>query len=137
MNSIKGQYAVRGAITLDANTSEQVEIRSRELIAAIVCENNLGRDGCKIVSVIISSTADITAAYPAAAIRKATCPSAGKEIDFSDIPLFSCLEPAIDGALKLCVRVLVTVSDYKRQEEFVNHIYLRGAEILRRDLKRK
>jgi len=41
----------------------------------------------------------------------------------------------VEGSLRKCVRVMVTVEgDYRRDN--LKHVYLRGAEVLRPDLKR-
>ena len=117
-------YAIRGATTAE-NTKEQIYARTKELIKMIAAENGLSGKGISITSVICSSTADITAAYPAAAVR---------EEGFSDIPLFSCAEPEIDGALPLCIRLLVNVSSSGLEQRKAKHIYLHGAVVLRPDL---
>lgn len=109
--------AVRGAITVRANTAEDITAASVELIGAMREKN----PAAKIVSLIISSTKDVTAKYPAAAVR---------ESGLSDMPLFSCAEPDIDGALPLCIRMLMYVND-----DFApKHVYLGGAAVLRPDL---
>ena len=120
-------YAIRGATTAE-NTKEQIYARTKELIRKIVVENGLKDKGISITSVICSSTADITAAYPASAVR---------EEGFSDVPLFSCAEPEIDGALPLCIRLLVNVSSSVKEQIQAKHIYLHGAVALRPDLTNK
>ena len=120
-------FAVRGATTAD-NTKESIYARTKELIKMIVDENGLKDKGFQITSIICSSTADITAAYPAAAIRGD---------GFTETPLFSCLEPDIDGGLPLCIRLLVNVSSAGLEPKRAKHIYLHGAVVLRPDLIKK
>lgn len=111
--------AIRGATTVAENSDRAIRSASESLWHAIVEQNKLSCD--EIVSVILSTTDDITAAYPAKWIRLAGCSA----------PLFSCLEPPIDGALPMCLRCLVTVN---RDDGTVKHCYLGGAKILRPDL---
>ena len=118
-------FSIRGATTLDFNTEEEIVLRSVELMREIVEKNALDTDAnLEIVDYIVSSTNDITALYPAQAIRESGIVSA---------PVFSALEPSINGALKMCVRVLVRVSN-SGDKVIPKHIYLRGAKGLRKDL---
>ena len=112
--------AVRGATTVDADTEAEIRLRSVELYSELTKRNGLVKEG--VISVVISTTADITAFYPAAAVREAGLVTA---------PLFSALEPPIKNSLPLCIRFLVTAKGQKDAK----HVYLRGAEILRKDLK--
>ncbi|MBQ7227358.1 MAG: chorismate mutase [Clostridia bacterium] len=113
--------AIRGATTVEANTKEEIEAKSVELMCEIVKSNAYDFE---TVSIIISTTEDITAFYPARAIREAGVLPA---------PLFSCKEPSIDGALPLCIRVLVTVITNEENAE-AKHVYLGKAKNLRKDL---
>ncbi len=76
-----------------------------------------------MVSIHISTTRDITAYYPAAALRLS---------GYDDVPLFSSAEPDIVGGLPLCIRFLVTVDGKKPNR--VTHIYHNRAKALRPDL---
>lgn len=116
--------AVRGATTVDRNEKTEIESKTRELIRAIVEANNL-QSGCTPVSLIISTTKDVTAFYPARAVR---------ESGLIDVPLFSAEEPQIEGALPLCIRMLLTFTC--EDERQASHVYLHGAATLRPDLKR-
>ena len=112
--------AIRGATTVDSNVAGQIASKSVELVKAVVKENNLKPHD--IISITISSTADITAVYPAKAIRESGL--------LGDTPLFSCLEPPIDGALPLCIRVMLMCESKSEAK----HIYLHGAKALRPDI---
>ena len=112
-------YAIRGATTVDANTEEEISAKSVELIKRIKEKNGLGG----AVSIAISTTKDITASYPAKAVR---------ESGVLDAPLFSCVEPDIDGALPMCIRMLVTVCTDDDGAE-AKHVYMEGARVLRRE----
>ncbi|MCL2371020.1 MAG: chorismate mutase [Firmicutes bacterium] len=117
----KKLIAIRGATTIESDSAEQIAQKSTELVRLIVDRNNLKPND--IISITISSTADITASYPAKAIRESDI--------LGDTPLFSCLEPSIKGALPLCIRVMIMC----QSKSAPNHIYLHGAKILRPDIK--
>lgn len=109
--------SIRGAVTAQ-NTERSISEASRRLVDRIYFKNGLTDDN--VVNIVISTTADITAFYPARAVREAG----------HAIPLFSCVEPGITGALPGCIRVMVTANS----DRPVRNIYLNGARILRPDL---
>lgn len=111
--------AIRGATTVDCDCAEQVKLRVKELLCEIM-ESNALSDG-SIVCIMFSNTADIRSYYPAKAAREA---------GFYSCPLFSSLEPDIEGALKLCIRVMVFAENCAQAK----HIYLHGAAVLRKDI---
>ena len=112
-------FAIRGAITVDANTEEEISAKSVALIKRIAEKNSLD----SVVSILISTTKDLTASYPAKAIR---------ESGVLPAPLFSCVEPDIDGALPMCIRVMVTVCSSDDAANAV-HVYMGKAAALRRE----
>ncbi len=118
-------FSVRGATTAAADTKEEIAAASVILMEKIAAENGLKKACFEITSIICSVTPDITAAYPVAAIR---------ENGYHSVPLFSCMEPDIQGGLKLCIRLLVNVSSADTARHEPKHIYLNGAKKLRPDL---
>jgi chorismate mutase len=114
--------AIRGATTVDADTEEEIRVRTQSLITAILERNELAVDD--LVSVIFTSTPDLTATFPATAARA---------IGLDDVPLLGSQEIAVPGALGQCIRVLVhCYSDRPKSE--IHHVYLEGARVLRADL---
>jgi chorismate mutase len=113
---------LRGATTVDADTSAQVTERSQELILRLMERNDLEEHD--IVSVLFTATADVTSIFPATAIR---------EIGFGAVPLLCAAEIAVPGAMPLCIRVLLHVHTTKTRDE-IHHVYLHGAQGLRDDL---
>ena len=109
--------SIRGAIT--ANNDEQSIAKASELLMRRIFFKN-GLTNADVVNTMISTTADLTAFYPARALR---------EVGYS-MPLFSCLEPNIDGALGHCIRFLVTA----RSDNPVSNVYIGAARALRKDL---
>ncbi|MBQ8882873.1 MAG: chorismate mutase [Clostridia bacterium] len=120
--------SIRGATTIEENTPEQIATRSVELIAEIINKNGLeDKERFEVSDCIITTTGDITAFYPARAIR---------ESGIIDTALFSALEPPIENSLKLCIRVMLRVNNYGERTK-PNHAYLHGAKNLRKDLTDK
>ena len=116
--------ALRGAITLDADTREEVLERTAELLGALLERNGL--DPGDLVSLVFTATEDITSEFPAAAVRAA---------GISDVPMLCAKELSIssDSGIPLCVRVLAHVHTDRPRAE-LRHPYLRGARQLRSDL---
>src|SRR5580700_8435055 len=113
---------LRGATTVDEDTVAQVTDRSQELMREIMAANGLVEDD--IVSVLFTTTADVTSIFPATAIR---------EIGFGAVPLLCAAEIAVPGSMQLCIRVLLHVHTTRSRDE-MHHVYLHGAQGLRDDL---
>lgn len=112
-------FSIRGATTAENNV-KSITDSTVELYRRIVAINNLKDDD--IVNVVISTTDDLTAFYPARAIRESG----------AQVTLFSCKEPTIDGALKGCIRLMVTA-----YTSGATHVYLKGARVLRPDISQR
>lgn len=113
--------AIRGAITVAADAPDEIRTAVKEMIDAIAAENEISeRD---MLFILFSNTEDIRSFYPAKAAREA---------GYSLPALYSSVEPSIEGALPLCIRVLV----FAETDRAVRHVYLRGAANLRKDLKK-
>ena len=113
---------VRGATTVEADTAAQVTERSQELMRQLMARNDLTEDD--LVSVLFTTTGDVTSIFPATAIR---------EIGFGAVPLLCAAEIAVPGAMPLCVRVLIHTYTTRSRDE-IHHVYLHGAQGLRDDL---
>jgi len=114
---------IRGAITVDSNTKEEIIERTKELLDAIIEHNHIAVED--IASAIFSVTEDLNAEFPAVAARR---------LGWLYTPLFCVTEIPVPGSLKRCVRVLLHVNTDRRQEE-MKHLYLRDAKKLRPDLE--
>ena len=77
-----------------------------------------------MISVIFTSTPDLTAAFPAAACR---------EIGFESVPLIGAVEVDVPGALARTIRVMMHCESSAPDGQ-ISHIYLHGAQALRRDI---
>jgi chorismate mutase len=111
--------AIRGAIQVGANTPEEIASGVKELLPAILEANSLKSDD--VISVLLTCTPDLNAAFPAAFAR---------EIGFGAIPLLCAVEMDVPGSMPLVIRVMLHV----QMEGKANHLYLRGASALRKDL---
>lgn len=113
--------AIRGATTVAKDSPDEIRAAVKEMLDAIAEENGISeRD---MLFILFSNTEDIRSFYPAKAAREA---------GYSLPALYSSVEPSIEGALPLCIRVLV----FAETDRAVRHVYLRGASNLRKDLKR-
>lgn len=114
--------ALRGATTLDADTRDQVMERTAHLVQTMMERNQIVKED--LVSVIFTATDDIRSEFPAVAARA---------IGISDVPLLCTRELDIEGAVSLCVRVLMHLYTDRAPAD-LRHVYLEGARPLRTDL---
>jgi chorismate mutase len=114
--------AIRGAIQVEENSALAIAAGTKELLAEIVKANSL--EVSQIISVLLTATPDLNAAFPAAAAR---------EVGFESTPLLCAVEIDVPGALSRVIRAMVTVETSARLNE-IAHIYLGGAKALRRDI---
>lgn len=114
--------AIRGAVQVDADEREQVVAATAELVSEVLRRNELDTD--HMISVLFTSTPDLTSEFPALAARK---------IGFSDVPLMCAAEISVPGALPRVVRLMAHV-EIDRPRSEIQHVYLRGAQALRLDI---
>ena len=114
---------IRGATTVEHNEEQEILAATSELLHAIVAANEFRPD--EIGSVFVTVTGDITATFPARAIRQMP----GWDL----VPLMCSLEIPVENSLPKCIRLMVQVNTTKSQAE-MNHIYLKGAQVLRPDI---
>jgi chorismate mutase len=114
--------ALRGATTLDEDTSEQMHVRVKALVATLFERNGLEPDD--VISVVLTATPDLHSAFPATAARAA---------GLDDVPLLGAQELDVEGSLPRCVRVMLHV-ETDRPRAALQHVFLEGAVKLRPDL---
>lgn len=114
--------AVRGAITCQNDTPEEVNEATQELLLAMMERNDLVHDD--VISIIFTTSIDLTSAFPA------TC---ARGIGFGDIPLLCASEINVPGAMPKCIRVMLHAYTPRARVD-VRHVYLRNAQSLRDDL---
>lgn len=111
---------VRGAITVEDNTSESIKSAVLELLNELCKKNNI-LSSEKISHVIFTTTQDLDADFPAKFAR----------IDFGweNVAMMCFHELNVKNSLPMCLRVLIVVNcDADFNPEFV---YLKGASHLR------
>jgi chorismate mutase len=114
--------AIRGAVQVDANERAAVLEGTTDLVSAVMSRNGLTPDD--VISVLFTTTPDLTAEFPALAARK---------LGFQDVPLLCASEIDVPGAMPRVVRLLMHV-ETDRPRSAVAHVYLRGAAALRLDI---
>lgn len=118
------QRGIRGAITVDCDTNESLKNATIELYSEILKENDFRSED--VSHIIFTTTNDLKCAYPAKFLRQ--------EFDVHNVPLMCVQEMDVVDSLRMCLRVLVVINTTKSQEE-IKHVYLKGAKVLRPDLK--
>ncbi len=121
-----GVRGIRGATTVDENRSEEIWLRTKELVEQMVSQNEVKADD--VASVFITVTPDIDDAYPARGARDIP----GWDL----VPLMCATEIPVPGGLPRCIRVMMLVNTDKSLEE-IRHVFLREACKLRPDLTQK
>ena len=114
--------ALRGAITVDQNNAESILAGTEELVHAVMERNQLAPED--LVSCIFTCTPDLDAEFPAVAARG---------LGLAEVPLICAREIDVPGALPRVIRLMVhCYTDDGRRPQ---HVYLREAAALRRDLE--
>ena len=113
---------VRGATTVEANAGEEILTATRQLLALLIRRNGIQTED--IASAIFTTTADLTAEFPALAAR---------QLGWLDVPLLCGHEMTVADALPRCVRVLIHWNTNVDQQE-IQHVYIHGAAVLRPDV---
>ena len=114
--------AIRGATQVDADDREQVLEATRELVSTVLERNALEHDD--VISILFTATPDLICEFPALAAR---------ELGMGDVPLMCARELEISGSMPRVVRLMAHVETSRTRAE-VRHVYLRGAQALRRDI---
>ena len=113
---------VRGAITVETNTAEDMLEATTELLQGLIAANDIRPE--QVISAIFTTTTDLNATFPARAAR---------DLGWTDVALLCTHEMAVPGALPRVIRVLLHVNTDRSPEQLV-HLYLKDAQQLRPDL---
>lgn len=111
---------IRGAITVDENTSEAIGAATIKLLTAMVERNNIETDA--ISHVIFSLTQDLNAEFPAKYARI--------NLKWKDVPMMCFNEIDVPNSLKRCLRIMIIVNCSETFEP--DFVYLDGASVLRK-----
>ena len=112
---------VRGAISVTENTSEAIVAATKELMVTLAAANNIQPDD--IASIFFTTTSDLTAIYPALAVR---------QLGWYDVAMLCGHEMDVPDGMSRIIRVLLHWNTPKTAQE-IRHCYLREAVALRPD----
>jgi chorismate mutase len=115
--------ALRGAITCTEDSKAEIDSKTARLVKELLARNELAPDD--IVSIIFTSTPDLTSEFPATAARAA--------LGLDGVALLGAQEQAVPHGTSLCIRVLVHCYSERSRGE-LRHVFLEGASALRADL---
>ena len=91
---------IRGAITVDVNTPEAIEVATLELLNKLISINNIQKDA--ISHVIFTVSKDLNAAFPAKFARE--------KLGWSKVAMMCFHELDVPDALQMCLRVLIVLN---------------------------
>jgi chorismate mutase len=115
-------FALRGATTVDHNTSEDILGATTVLMREIMERNDL--EPGDVVSCLFTLTEDLDAQFPAVAAR---------QLGFDQVPLLHAREIPVPGSMPRVIRVLMHY--YAAEAHKAQHVYLGEARRLRMDLE--
>lgn len=111
---------IRGAITVDENTSKALENATLELLSEMISKNNIKKG--MISHVIFTTTNDLNVDFPAKFARL--------NMAWDDVAMMCFHELDVPNSLKMCLRVLIV---YNCEPDFIpTYVYLKGAKALRK-----
>lgn len=113
--------AIRGAISVAANTREAILEAGRALLTEMMRRNAL--DEQELVSVFFTLTPDLDGAFPAESAR---------QLGLSQVPLMCMQEIAVPGAPPKILRILMHTTR-TGDLDAVHHVYCGAARDLRPD----
>lgn len=114
--------SIRGAITVEENAVDSILSSTKELLYEIEARNDIDREN--VISIMFTATKDLDKVYPARAAR---------EIGYVHSGLMCFNEMVVEESLDKCIRIMILYNSNKNQKD-INHVYLKGAKILRPDL---
>ena len=114
---------IRGAISVTADEPDLILQATRELLEAILAENE-GMRPEDVASALFTVTEDLASTFPAQAAR---------QMGWGLVPMICAREIPVPGSLPRVIRVLVHWNTELKQNE-ITHVYLRDAVKLRPDL---
>jgi chorismate mutase len=114
--------AIRGAVQLDSDERTHMLASVAELVSTILERNALAVDD--LISIVFTATPDLHSEFPAVGAR---------DIGITDVPLLCAQEIDVAGAMPRVIRILAH-AETDRSKADVQHVYLRGAVALRKDI---
>jgi len=112
---------IRGAITSNGNTKEDITSAVHELVEELISRNNLIKKN--ILSITFTATKDLDACFPASIARKFN------ELD--SVAFIDCQQMYVSNDVDFCIRIMAQV--LLPPNKPIKHPYLRQAAKLRTD----
>jgi chorismate mutase len=111
---------IRGAITVENNSSIAIENATVELLTEMISKNNIKAEN--ISHAVFTLTKDLNAEFPAKFARV--------NLNWSKVAMMCYHELDVPGSLKMCLRILIV---YNCNDDFKpKFVYLKGASNLRK-----
>lgn len=111
---------IRGAITVDNNSVEDIKSATLELLTEMINQNNIEKEN--ISHAIFTLTPDLNAEFPAKFARL--------DFNWDNIAMMCFHELDVPNSLPKCLRILIVVNTNENFEP--KFIYLKGASKLRK-----
>ena len=115
--------ALRGAITCTEDSKAEIDTKTAQLVKELFARNELAHDD--VVSIIFTTTPDLTAEFPASAARNS--------LGLDQVALLGAQEQDVPHGTRLCIRVIVHCYTEQPRDQ-LHHVFLEGAAALRADL---
>lgn len=110
---------IRGAVTVEENTTDAIKSATLELLSEMIKVNNIHTD--MISHVIFTLTEDLNAAFPAKFARL--------DLGWENAAMMCFHELNVPNSLSKCLRVLIVLNC---EDNFIpQFVYLKGASALR------
>lgn len=111
---------IRGAITVEENSSEAIGSATIKLLKEMIKQNNI--EPQFISHALFSLTSDLNADFPAKYARI--------NLKWKEVPMMCFTELDVPNSLKMCLRVLIVINCGENFEP--TFVYLDGAKGLRK-----
>lgn len=117
---------IRGATTVTSNSAKEMIEQTKLTLAEMIEKNKV--KASDVSHVFISVTNDLTATFPAKALREFP--------GWTYVPVMCMAEINVENSLKSCIRIMMVVNTTIPQEE-IHHVFQNEAIKLRPDLVEK
>lgn len=112
---------IRGATTVEENTSQAIGQATIELLKELISKNNIKKE--RISHAIFTLTEDLDAAFPAKFART--------DLNWDNVAMMCFHELNVPNSLEMCLRILIVLNC---EEDFTpEFVYLKGAAGLRKN----
>lgn len=114
---------IRGATTVSENNADLIIQETKNVLQEMIEKNDVKPND--VSHVFISVTDDLSATFPAKALREFP--------GWTYVPVMCMAEIDVIGSLKSCIRVMMVVNTKQAQDE-IHHVFHNEAVRLRPDL---